>query len=167
MPLGTQPHPPILANTYTQIYIQVVFAVKGRQSLIRKEWKDGLHKYMTGIIQNYGHKVLQINGVADHVHILMSMKPSQSISDLMKQVKQDSSKWINQSGYVRGRFSWQAGYGAFSYSPDAVPKVIQYIQNQEEHHSTKPFYEEYLKFLDEYEVDYNEQYLFKKVGSEE
>ncbi len=98
-----------MANTYTQIHIQVVFAVQNRESLIKDLWKDDLYKYITGIIQNNNHKVLQINGVADHIHILFGMRPTQSLSDLMKQVKQDSSKWINKNGFVKGKFSWQPG----------------------------------------------------------
>ena len=123
-----------MANTYTQIHIQVVFAVQNRESLIKELWKDDLYKYITGIIQNNNHKVLQINGVADHIHILFGMRPTQSLSDLMKQVKQDSSKWINKQGLVNGKFSWQSGFGAFSYSKSEVPKIIRYIKNQEEHH---------------------------------
>ena len=118
-----------MANTYTQIHIQTVFAVKNRQSLISNEWKNELYKYITGIIQNNDHKVLQINGVADHIHIFFGMRPTQSLSDLMKQVKQDSSKWINKHVLVRGKFSWQAGYGAFSYSKSDVPKIIEYKKN--------------------------------------
>lgn len=152
-----------MANTYTQVHIQVVFAVKNRQCLIKKEWKDRLYKYMTGIIQHYGHKVLQINGVADHVHILFGMRPTQSLSDLMKQVKQDSSQWINESGFVRGRFSWQAGYGAFSYSKSAVPHVIRYIANQESHHSKQSFKDEYRSLLIDYGIDFKEEYLFDWV----
>lgn len=117
-----------MPNTYTQIHIQTVFAVQNRQSLISKEWKDELYKYITGIIQHYDHKVLQINGMPDHVHILFGMRPTQSISDLMKQVKQDSSKWINDRRLTPGRFSWQAGYGAFSYSKQQLPNVIDYIK---------------------------------------
>jgi REP element-mobilizing transposase RayT len=114
-----------MANTYTQIHIQAVFAVQNLQSLISKAWKDELYKYITGIIQNYDHKVLQINGMPDHVHILFGMRPTQSISDLMKQVKQDSSKWINHCRLTQGRFSWQASYGAFSYSKGAITQRNQ------------------------------------------
>ncbi len=109
-----------MANTYTQIHIQVVFAVQNRQSLIKNEWKDELYKYITGIIQNHNHKLLQINGMPDHIHILFGMRPKQSLSDLMKQVKQDSSKWINSKGFVNGKFSWQAGFGAFSYAKNLI-----------------------------------------------
>ena len=152
-----------MANTYTQIHLHVVFAVQNRQSLIRSEWKDSLFKYLTGIIKNYGHRVLQINGMPDHVHILFGMRPTQSLSDLIQQVKQDSSQWINKQGFVKGRFSWQSGYGAFSYSKSQIPQVVKYIQNQEEHHRNKSFREEYLEFLKAFEVDFNEAYVFKDI----
>ena len=152
-----------MANTYTQVHIQVVFAVKNRSSLIHATWEDALFRYITGIIQNHGHRVLQVNGMPDHVHILFGMKPDQALSDLIKQVKQDSSKWINQQGYVKGRFSWQAGYGAFSYSKSQIPRVVRYIQNQKEHHKKKTFREEYLEFLKAFEIDFNESYIFKDV----
>lgn len=152
-----------MANTYTQIHIQTVFAVQNRQSLIRDEWKGELYRYITGIIQNHGHKVLQINGVSDHIHILFGMRPTQSLSDLMKQVKQDSSSWINNKGFIKGKFSWQSGYGAFSYSKDQLPAVIRYIQNQEEHHKKVSFADEYVKLLNDFEIDYNEAYTFKAI----
>lgn len=152
-----------MPNTYTQIHIQAVFAVQNRQSLIRTVWKDNLYRYITGIIQNHEHKVLQINGMPDHVHILFGMRPKQSISDLIKQVKQDSSKWINDSRLTKGRFSWQSGYGAFSYSKDQLPAVIRYIQNQEEHHRRTSFREEYIRLLKDFDIDYNEAYLFRDI----
>jgi len=152
-----------MANTYTQIHIQTVFAVQNRQSLIRDEWKNDLYKYMTAIIQNNDHKLLQINGIPDHVHILFGLRPVQSLSDLMKHVKQDSSKWINQNKLVKRKFSWQEGYGAFSYSKSQLPRVIKYIQNQQEHHKTKTFREEYLALLEAHGVDYDERYIFKPI----
>ena len=152
-----------MANTYTQIHIQAVFAVRNRQCLINKEWKADLYKYMTGIIQNYDHKVLQINGVSDHVHIFFGMRPTQSISDLMKQVKQDSSKWINTQGFLKQHFSWQSGFGAFSYAKSEVPRLIRYVKNQEEHHRKQTFMEEYLGLLEEFGVEYDERYVFKPV----
>ena len=152
-----------MANTYTEIHIQTVFAVQNRESLIRNAFKDELYKYITGIIQNNEHKVLQINGMPDHIHILFGMRPSQSLSDLMKQVKQDSSKWINNKGFVNGKFSWQAGYGAFSYAKTQLPGVIRYIQNQEEHHKTLTFQEEYINLLEAFNVKFEEQYIFKRI----
>jgi REP element-mobilizing transposase RayT len=152
-----------MANTYSQIHIQAVFAVQNRKSLISKRWNEELYRYITGIIQNYDHKVLQINGMHDHIHILFGMRPTQSLSDLMKSVKQDSSKWINEKGLVRGRFSWQAGYGAFSYSKSELPNVISYIKNQEAHHKAETFLNEYTRLLELYEVKYDQHYLFKPI----
>ena len=149
-----------MANTYTQIHIQAVFAVQNRQSLINPEWKDELYKYITGIIQSYNHKMLQINGMPDHIHIFFGMRPTQSLSDLMKQVKQDSSKWINTKGFVNGKFSWQEGYGAFSYSQSQIEDVYQYILNQENHHTSKSFREEYTQLLRNFEIPFDEKYLF-------
>ncbi len=152
-----------MANTYTQIHIQAVFAVQNRKSLIKNDWKDELYKYIAGIIQNHEHKVLQINGMPDHIHILFGMRPTQSLSDLMKQVKQDSSKWINNKGVVKGKFSWQEGYGAFSYSKLQLPRVIKYIQNQEEHHKKMTLQKEYMALLKSHNVDFNERYIFKEI----
>jgi len=152
-----------MANTYTQIYIQVVCVVKSRHCLIKETWKTELYKYITGIVQNNSHKLLQINGVADHIHILIGLKPSQSLSELMKYVKQDSSKWINQNNFLKVKFSWQSGYGAFSYSKAQLPNVVKYIQDQEEHHKKKSFTDEYLDFLKEFEISYNKDYLFNAV----
>jgi len=152
-----------MPNTYTQIHIQAVFAVQNRQCLIDPEWKNDLYKYITGIIQSYHHKVLQINGMPDHVHILFGMRPTQSLSDLMKQVKQDSSKWINIKGMINGKFSWQEGYGAFSYSKSHIPRVIRYIANQEEHHKTKTFGNEYVELLKESGIEYDERYILKPI----
>jgi len=152
-----------MANTYTQIHIQAVFVVQNRQSLIDKIWEDELYKYITGIVQNHGHKMLQINGMPDHVHLLIGMRPTQSLSDLMKIVKGDSSKWINKKGLQQHRFSWQSGYGAFSYSKSDVSKVIQYIKNQKLHHKTKTFQAEYLELLKSNDVEYDERYIFTPV----
>ena len=163
MPLGTPYKIKIMANTYTQIHIQTVFAVQNRRCLIKNEWKDQLYKYITGIIQNYSHKVLQINGTQDHIHILIGMRPTQSLSDLMKNVKQDSSKWINNKNLVYGKFSWQAGYGGFSYSKSDISNVIKYIKSQEEHHKKISFLDEYQKLLKEFDVQYDERYILKPI----
>ena len=152
-----------MANTYTQIHIQTVFAVQNRQSLISDQWKDQLYKYITGIIQNNNHKVLQINGMPDHIHILFGMRPTQSLSDLMKQVKQDSSKWINNNRLVKGKFSWQAGFGAFSYSKSQLPKLIRYIKNQEQHHKKVSLQDEYLQLLKASNIEFDDRYIFKNV----
>jgi len=152
-----------MANTYTQIHIHVVFAVQNRTSMISDSWKDQLFKYITKIVQNNGHKVLQINGVYDHVHILIGMRPVQALSDLMKQVKQDSSKWINEKRLAPDHFSWQSGYGAFAYSKNEVPKVIKYIKNQEEHHEKESFSNEYISLLKYHQIDFDEKYLFNPI----
>ncbi|MDG1277824.1 MAG: IS200/IS605 family transposase [Algoriphagus sp.] len=152
-----------MANTYTQIHIQAVFAVQNCQSLISEEWKDQLYRYISGIIQQNGHKLLQINGMPDHIHVLFGMRPIQSMSDLMKQVKQDSSKWINLNKLSTGKFSWQEGYGEFPYSKSQVPRIIHYIQDQQEHHKKQSFSEEYLSLLRIHDIDYDERFLFKPI----
>jgi REP element-mobilizing transposase RayT len=152
-----------MANTYTQIHIHAVFVVQNRQSIISNSRKAELYKYITGIIQHQSHKVLRINGMPDHLHVLFGMRPTQSISDLMQLVKQNSSKWINKKGLVKGKFSWQAGYGAFTHSNSDLPRVIDYIKNQEAHHKAFSFDEEYKNILDDFEINYNEAYLFKPV----
>jgi len=149
-----------MPNTYTQIHIQFVFAVKNRTAVIAKLWKDELYKYMTGIIQNKGHKLLAINGVEDHIHILVGLRPNESISDLMREVKSNSSKWVKEKGYTQGKFEWQEGYGAFSYSKSQVSNVISYIENQEEHHRKQTFHEEYINILKKFDVEYDERYVF-------
>ncbi|KIQ17333.1 transposase [Flavobacterium sp. MEB061] len=152
-----------MANTYTQIHIHFVFAVKFRQAIISNDWKDELYKYIAGIIKSNNHKLLAINGVADHIHILVGIRPAQSISDLMKHIKQDSSKWINKNNFLKNHFEWQEGYGAFSYSKSQLNAVVNYIQNQELHHQKKTFREEYIDFLDKFEIDYDERFIFKEL----
>ncbi|MFB9094959.1 MULTISPECIES: IS200/IS605 family transposase [Flavobacterium] len=126
-------------------------------------FKNELYQYITGIIQNQEHKVLAINGTEDHIHIFIGMRPSQSISDLLQDIKASSSKWINDKKFLKIKFEWQSGYGAFSYSKSHVDKVINYIKNQEEHHKKETFKEEYLKFLKVFEIEYNESYIFKDL----
>ena len=150
-----------MANTYTQIHIQCVIAVRYRQSLIQKEWKERLHKYITGIIQNYGHKMLAINSMPDHLHIFFGFRPNQSLADLMRIVKGESSEWINNQQFNGSVFRWQEGYGAFSYSRSQVQTVTNYILNQEEHHKKRTFSGEYEEFLKHFEIEYDERYLFK------
>jgi REP element-mobilizing transposase RayT len=152
-----------MANTYTQIHIHAVFAVKGRNSLIDKSWKDELYRYISGIIQNNEHKVLAINGTADHIHIFFGMRPTQSISCLLQEIKGDSSKWINRKGFIGRHFSWQEGYGAFSYSKSGVNNVIDYIKNQEKHHKKRTFSEEYADILKKFGIEYDDRYVFKPV----
>ena len=152
-----------MANTYTQIHMQCVFTVQNRTCIIRENWKNQVYKYITGIIQNNGHKVLSINGMPDHVHVFFGMRPAQSLSDLMQDIKGDSSKWINDKKFINARFSWQEGYGGFSYSKSHVNNVIEYIKNQELHHQKKTFIEEYLEFLEKFEVPYDERYIFNPI----
>lgn len=152
-----------MPNTYTQIHIQCIFTVKYRQSLIESGWKDELHQYITGIIKNNGHKLLSINSMPDHLHLLFGFRPTQSLSDLMRMVKGSSSEWINKEKFNKSTFKWQEGYGAFSYSRSQIKKVALYIENQEQHHHKKTFLEEYKQFLDHFEVEYDEQYIFKPL----
>ena len=152
-----------MANTYTQIHIHAIFAVQNRISLIQPIWKDELYKYITGIVQNNNHKMLIINGMPDHIHLLFGLRPAQSLSDLMQDVKANSSKWINEKGFIRGKFQWQEGFGAFSYGKSQLKNVIKYIENQEEHHRKRTFLEEYRAFLDNFEVEFDEKYIFKPI----
>lgn len=152
-----------MANTYTQIHIHFVFAVKFRQAIIHNDWKEELYKYIAGIIRNNNHKLLAINGVSDHIHVLIGIRPAQSISDLMKNIKQDSSKWINTNKFLKIHFEWQEGYGAFSYSKSQLNAVVNYIENQEAHHKKKTFREEYIDFLEKFEIDYDEKFIFKEL----
>lgn len=149
-----------MANTYTQIHLQFIFAPKYRAALIRPEWETYLYKYITGIVQTNKHKMIAINGMPDHIHLLIGFRTTQSIADLMQDVKGGSSKWINDNKHCKSRFEWQSGYGAFSYSKSQLPDVIRYIENQKEHHSKRTFLEEYKLFLEKFEVEYDEKYIF-------
>jgi len=155
-----------MANTYTQLYVQIVFAVQGRQSLIRPEHNDELQKYMTGIISGQGQKLIAINNMPDHFHILIGQKPNVALSDLVRDVKAGSSGFINDQRWVLGRFSWQEGFGAFSYSHSQLDAVIRYIQNQQEHHRSTSFREEYLELLKRFNVPHDERYTFQPVQPE-
>jgi putative transposase len=150
-----------MANTYSQISIHSVFAVKGRENLIVRNWRDDLHKYISGIITGNGAKSLAVGGWKDHIHIFFGMPVTTSISDFMSSVKANSSKWINEEGFVKEKFQWQSGYGAFSYSRSQRDKVINYIMTQEEHHKLKTFKEEYLTMLSDFEIQYDKKYLFE------
>ncbi|MBV6878943.1 IS200/IS605 family transposase [Epilithonimonas ginsengisoli] len=152
-----------MANTYTQIYIQIVFAVRGKQNLIPRERREELHKLITGIISNRGQKLFAIFAMPDHIHLLVSMSPNILISDLVRDVKAGSSKFINESNWVIGKFNWQEGYGAFSYSKSHLDKVVNYILNQEAHHQKKTFKEEYLDLLRKFDIDYDEKYVFEWI----
>ncbi|MBK8956621.1 MAG: IS200/IS605 family transposase [Saprospiraceae bacterium] len=150
-----------MANTYTQLYIQFVFVVKGRENLILESFRDELEKVMCGIITNYKCKTYAIYANPDHTHILVGMHPTISTSKLMEQVKSGSSKWINDKNLIHKRFSWQDGFGAFTYSKSHIDSVVKYILNQPAHHKKQTFKDEYLKLLDKYEVDYNPKYVFE------
>ena len=149
-----------MANTYTQIYFHVVFAVKGRANIISAKWKDELFKYITGIITNNKQKLIAVNGMPDHVHLLIGMKPDFKLSDLIRDIKANSSRFINEKKWVMGKFEWQQGYGAFTLGHSQLDVIISYIKNQEQHHKTKSFREEYVEFLKRYEIDYKTEYLF-------
>jgi len=152
-----------MAGTYSQIYIQIVFAVKGRENLMRTEWRTEVHKYISGIIKAKEQKPIIVNGVGDHIHCFIGLKPSMALSDLVRDIKNNSSKFINEQGWVKGKFSWQEGYGAFSYAHSQIEQVYQYILNQEQHHSKRSFKEEYLDFLAKFEIDHKTEYLFDWV----
>ncbi|WKZ23507.1 MAG: IS200/IS605 family transposase [Candidatus Brocadiaceae baterium WH-1] len=142
------------------MYKQTVFSVQGRHNLIRDEWKGELYKYITGIVKSNDQKLYIINGMPDHVHVLLSLKPDAAVSDLVRDIKANSSKFINEKRWITGKFQWQEGFGAFSYGHSQLDTVIKYIKDQEEHHRKKTFKEEYLEFLKKFNVQYNEQYLF-------
>jgi len=150
-----------MPNTYTQLYIQLVFAVKGRQNFIKESFRNELEKYMCGIARNNKHKPLAIYCMPDHTHLLIGLNPSQSISDLMKEIKVSSSGFIKEKELINEGFYWQEGYGAFSYAKSQLDNVVKYILNQQEHHKKKTFKEEYLEFLKKFEIDYDEKYLFE------
>ena len=156
-----------MANTYTQLYIHIIFAVKGRESLIPKQHKEALHQYITRIITHKKQTVIQINSMPDHLHILVGITPDVAISDLVRDIKASSSKWINKKRWVLGRFEWQAGFAAFSYAHSQLDAVVQYIKVQEAHHSHRTFREEYLEFLERFDVPYNPKYIFDTEGDSE
>jgi REP element-mobilizing transposase RayT len=150
-----------MANTYTQIYLHVVFAVEGRQSLIARQHNDELQKYITGIVSAQKHKLIAINNMSDHLHLLVGLRPDAALSDLVRAVKAGSSKFINEKHWMMGRFSWQEGFGAFSYARSQLGAVILYIQNQQKHHAKKSFRDEYLELLEKFGVEYDQKYIFK------
>ncbi len=150
-----------MGNTYTQLYIQIIFAVKGRQNLIPQEHKADVYRYITGVIQKRRHKLLAINGMPDHIHIFIGLNPAQGISDLVNNIKTTSTKYIKGQDWMPFAFSWQVGYGAFSYSRSHIDAVVKYILNQEEHHKKRNFREEYLDFLNKFDIPFEKQYLFE------
>jgi putative transposase len=150
-----------MANTYSQIYLQFVFAVKHRESLIPREHKEELHKYMTGLVQNRQSKMLQVHCMPDHTHLFVGYKPNMLIPDFIKEIKVEANEFINDKGWVNGRFSWQEGYGVFSYAHSQIATVCNYVANQEIHHQKKTFRQEYVELLHKFEVPFEERYLFE------
>ena len=149
-----------MANTYTQIYVQIVFAVQGRRNLIVENNREQLEKYICGIVSNKKSKPLAIYCNPDHTHVLIGLHPSVAVSDMARDIKASSSKWINENRWIKGNFKWQEGFSAFTYSKSQIDTVVNYILNQREHHKKKTFREEFLDFLEKFNVDYNEKYLF-------
>ncbi|MDR0864181.1 MAG: IS200/IS605 family transposase [Candidatus Symbiothrix sp.] len=152
-----------MAGTFSQIYIQIVFAVKNRDSLINPSWEEELYKYITGIVQNKGQKMLAINGTTNHIHFLIGMKPTCCLSDLVREIKKSSNAFVKEKKFTKFNFQWQEGFGAFSYSHSALDNVIQYIQKQKEHHKRKTFREEYLNILNKFEIEFKDEYLFEWI----
>ena len=150
-----------MANSFSQIYIQIVFAVEHRNALISSEWEVELHKYITGIVQNKGQKLLAINGIHDHIHIFIGMKPNCCLSDLVREIKKSSHDFIKEKKFTKRNFKWQEGFGAFSYSQSAVDNVISYVMNQKEHHKKQNFREEFIDLLNKFQIKFSEEYLFK------
>ena len=153
-----------MANTFTQIYIHIVFAVEGRQNLIQPKHNDELQKYITGIVSAERHKLIAINNMPDHLHLLVGLRPDASLSQLVRDIKANSSRFISEKRWVTGRFSWQEGFGAFSYSRSQLGAVIRYIENQQKHHLRKTFREEYTALLEKFGVEYDPRYIFTDVG---
>jgi len=153
----------IMPGTFSQIYIQIVFAVRGRDSLIQTQWEKELYKYITGIVQNKEQKMLAINGMPDHLHFLIGMQPTCQLSDLIREIKKSSNEFIKGKGFTGFKFNWQKGYGTFSYSHSQLDNVIGYIKNQKTHHQHKSFKEEYTDFLQKFNIAYDEQYLFEWI----
>ena len=152
-----------MANTYTQIYLHVVFAVEGRQNLISPEHNDELQKYITGIVSAQRHKLIAINNLPDHLHLLVGLRPDAALSDLVRDIKANSSRFISEKRWVAGRFSWQEGFGAFSCSRSQLDTVIRYIADQQKHHAQKTFRDEYTELLEKFEVEYDRRYIFKPL----
>ena len=149
-----------MAGTFSQLYVQVVFAVKDRQPLIENSWKEELHKYMAGIITGKNQKSLIVNGMPDHIHALVGLRPNLTVSDLVRDLKNNSSSFINDRKFLRGKFSWQEGYAAFSYGQSQIKSVYEYILNQERHHKKRTFKEEYIALMQQFQIEFNEKYVF-------
>ena len=150
-----------MANTYTQLYIHLVFAVQFRHAMIPRDHKEEVHRYITGIVQQRSNKMLAVHCMPDHTHVLVGLHPSVAVSDLMRDIKAGSSGYITKAPWMKHKFNWQVGFGAFSVSRSRLDNTIAYIREQEKHHEKRTFREEYMAFLKEYEVPYEEQYLFE------
>lgn len=155
-----------MAGTYSQLYIQIVFAVRKRESLISPVWENELYKYISGIVQHKGQKMLAINGIPNHIHIFIGMKPSCCLSDLVREIKKSSTNFINENKLTRFKFQWQEGFGAFSYNHSQVGMIVRYVMNQKEHHRKKSFKKEYIRLLREFDVEFKDEYLFDWMDPE-
>ena len=150
-----------MANTYTQINIHAIFSVKGRENVLSDHFRTKLFSYINGILNNHKNYSLAVNGYKDHVHIFFELNPSMSVSDILRLVKTNSSRWINENGFIHGKFAWQEGYGAFSYSKSQRNDVIEYIKKQEEHHCINSFRDEYLSLLRKFDIEFDDHYVFE------
>ncbi|MBK9257158.1 MAG: IS200/IS605 family transposase [Saprospiraceae bacterium] len=152
-----------MAGTFSKIYIQVVFAVQNRECMIHSSWEEELYKYISGIVKNKDQKMLAINGMPDHIHFFIGMKPSCCLSDLVREVKKSSTEFIKEKKFSKYKFNWQEGYGAFSYGHSQIDSVVKYVLNQKEHHKKQTFREEYLDFLQKFEIEFKDEYLFQWI----
>lgn len=149
-----------MANTYTQLFVHIIFSTKGREKILHKSFRKELFKYISGILTNKNQKPFAVNGTTDHVHVFVGIEPNISISDLVRDIKHSSTNFIKEKNFIKHKFNWQKGYCAFTYSKSQFDSVIKYIMNQEVHHKTKTFEEEYIEFLKKYDVDYDSKYVF-------
>ena len=156
-----------MANTYSRLHVHIIFAVKGRANPIAEKWREDLYKYISGIIMNKHQKLMIINGMTDHIHILMGFNPDSVISDIVRDIKSNSSRWINDNRFVHGKFEWQNGFGAFSVGYSNITMVANYIQNQQQHHRNKTFRDEFIEMLDKYHISYKPEYLLHDYGTYE
>lgn len=156
-----------MANTYSQIYVHVIFAVQARECLLKKHFRETVHKYITGIIHQRGQKLIAINSMPDHIHLLVGLNPDVALSDLIRDVKAISAKFINEKKWYRGRFNWQEGFAAFSYSHSQLDRVVRYIQNQETHHAKMNFRDEFLQLLRKFHIEYDERYILRSPEERE
>ena len=150
-------------STHSEIYIQIIFAVNGSDSLIGSHWENELYKFITGIVQAKGNKMLAIDGMPDHIHFFIGLHIDCTLADLVREIKKSSNAYINSNKFTKSRFSWQSGYGAFSYSKSDIDTVVKYIMNQKEHHKNQTFKDEFISFLKEYNIKYDEKYLFNWI----